>query len=109
MTEPSHGQPQGHDDHHDHVVPLKIYGAIFTTLMLLTLVTLDIAFYNFGMLNVSIALAVATTKATLVILYFMHVRYAPPLTAVFAGVGFVYLAILVFFTLSDFLTRGWLG
>jgi cytochrome c oxidase subunit 4 len=100
---------QGHAHDHEHVVPMKIYTAIFVSLLLLTLVTLDIAFYNFGMLNVGIALAVATTKATLVILYFMHVRYAPPLTAVFAGVGFFYLAILLFFTLSDFLTRGWLG
>ena len=103
MSEPSE-QGHGHV-----VVPLKIYAAIFTTLLLLTLVTLDIAFYNFGMLNVSIALLVATTKATLVILFFMHVRYSPPLTAVFAGIGFVYLGILLFFTLSDFLTRGWLG
>ena len=94
---------------HGHVVPLKIYGAIFTTLLLLTLVTVDVAFYNFGAMNIGIALAVATTKATLVILYFMHVRYAPPLTSVFAGIGFVYLVILIAFTLSDFLSRGWLG
>jgi cytochrome c oxidase subunit IV len=94
---------------HGHIVPLKIYGAIFTTLLLLTLVTLDVAFYNFGAMNIGIALGVATTKATLVILYFMHVRYQPPLTAVFAGIGFVYLFILIAFTLSDFLSRGWLG
>jgi cytochrome c oxidase subunit 4 len=60
-----------------HVVPAKIYAVIFATLLLLTLVTVDVATYNFGMMNIYIALAVATTKATLVILYFMHVRYAP--------------------------------
>ena len=92
----------------EHLVPVRIYYVIFTTLLLLTLVTLDVAFYNFGMLNVSIALGIATTKATLVILYFMHVRYAPPLTAVFASLGFIWLAMLIGFTLSDFLTRGWL-
>lgn len=92
-----------------HVVPpIRAYWVIFVTLLLLTLVTVDVAFYNIGALNIWIALAVATTKATLVVLYFMHVRYAPPLTAVFAGVGFVYLFILLFFTLSDFVTRGWL-
>jgi cytochrome c oxidase subunit IV len=106
MSEQEHGHE--HEPGHEHVVPMKVYTAIFVMLLLLTLVTLDIAFYNFGMLNIGIALAVATTKAVLVILFFMHVRYSPPLTAVFAGVGFVYLFILLFFTLSDFLTRGWL-
>ena len=90
------------------VVPFRIYVTIFITLLLLTLVTVDVAFFNFGMMNVYIALAVATTKATLVILFFMHVRYQPPLMAVFAAAGFLWLLILLTFTLSDFLTRGWL-
>lgn len=92
----------------EHVNPLRAYYVIFATLLLLTLVTVDVAFYNVGLMNLPIALAVATTKATLVILYFMHVRYAPPLVAAFAGAGFVWLLILLGFTLSDFLTRGWL-
>jgi cytochrome c oxidase subunit 4 len=92
----------------EHVVPLRIYAVIFATLLLLTLVTVDVAFFNFGLMNIYIALAIATTKATLVILYFMHVRYAPPLTWVFAAAGFIWLIILLAFTLSDFLTRGWL-
>jgi cytochrome c oxidase subunit 4 len=93
---------------HEHVVPIRIYAVIFATLLLLTLVTVDVAFFNFGLMNVYIALAIATTKATLVILYFMHVRYAPSLTAVFAAAGFIWLIILLTFTLSDFVTRGWL-
>jgi cytochrome c oxidase subunit 4 len=92
----------------EHVVPFKIYAVIFATLLLLTLVTVDVATYKFGMLSIYIALAVATTKATLVILYFMHVRYAPALVAVFAAAGFVWLLLLLTFTLSDFLTRGWI-
>jgi len=90
------------------VVPFRIYVVIFITLLLLTLVTVDVAFFNFGMMNIYIALAVATTKATLVILFFMHVRYQPSLMAVFAAAGFVWLLILLTFTLSDFVTRGWL-
>ena len=93
----------------EHVVPFKIYAVIFATLLLLTLVTVDVAFYNVGLMNLPIALAVATTKATLVILYFMHVRYQPPLIAVFAAAGFVWLLLLLTFTLSDFLTRGWIA
>jgi len=91
-----------------HVVPAKIYAVIFATLLLLTLVTVDVATYNVSMINIYIALAVATTKATLVILYFMHVRYAPALVAVFAAAGFVWLLLLITFTLSDFITRGWI-
>ena len=90
------------------VVPFRIYVTIFITLLLLTLVTVDVAFFNFGLMNIYLALAIATTKATLVILYFMHVRYAPSLTWVFAAAGFIWLIILLTFTLSDFLTRGWL-
>jgi len=93
----------------EHVVPFRIYAVIFATLLLLTLVTVDVAFYNVGLMNLPIALAVATTKATLVILYFMHVRYQPPLIAVFAAAGFVWLLLLLTFTLSDFLTRGWIA
>jgi len=44
----------------EHVVPVRIYAVIFATLLLLTLVTVDVAFYNFGMMNVTIALAIAT-------------------------------------------------
>jgi caa(3)-type oxidase subunit IV len=62
-----------------HVVPIRIYWVI-ATLLLMTLVTVDVAFYNVDLMNLPIALAVATTKATRVILYFMHVRYAPSLT-----------------------------
>jgi len=91
-----------------HVVPFKIYTVIFAMLLMLTLITVDVATYNFGLMNIYIALAVATVKATLVILYFMHVKYAPPLVGVFAAAGFIWLAILLTFTLSDFLTRSWI-
>jgi len=90
------------------VVPPKVYLMIFATLLLLTLVTLDVAFFNLGILNTPIALTIATLKATLVILYFMHVRYAPRLTWVFAGAGFIWLVILLAFTLSDYYSRHWL-
>lgn len=88
------------------VVPQKIYILIFVTLLLLTLVTVDVAFYDAGWLNLPIALAIATCKALLVLLFFMHVRYSPRLTWVFVAAGFVWFLILIVFTLSDYLTRG---
>ncbi|RMG51837.1 MAG: caa(3)-type oxidase subunit IV [Acidobacteria bacterium] len=90
-----------------HVVPQKIYLLVFATLILLTLVTVDVAFYDLGLLNLYIALAIAVTKATIVILYFMHVKYSSRLVWVFVGSGFFWLAVLLVLTLSDFFTRGW--
>jgi len=58
----------------NHVVPQKIYYLVFATLLCLTLITVDVAFYNFGWLNIYIAMIIATFKATIVVLYFMHVR-----------------------------------
>jgi len=88
-----------------HVIPQKIYILVFVTLLLLTLVTVDVAFYDAGWLNLYIALAIATTKATLVILYFMHLRYSSRLTWAFVGAGILFLAILIAFTMSDVVTR----
>lgn len=91
----------------DHIVPLKVYYAVFAALMVLTVITVLVAFFDFGVLNDVVAMAIAGSKALLVILYFMHVRYGNRLTWIFASAGFVFLAILLAFTLSDYLSRGW--
>lgn len=89
-----------------HVVPQRIYFAIFGALMVLTAVTVFVAFIDLGILNNVIMLTIACTKALLVILYFMHVRYSSRLTWVFVAAGFFWLAILLAFTLADYITRG---
>jgi len=97
-----------------HVVPTKIYAIVFGALLVLTLLTTGIAFYdlgwNFGSidLNTIAALTIAVTKATLVVLYFMHVRYSSRMIWVFVGAGVFWLAILIGLTLSDVLTRQWI-
>ncbi|HSA91673.1 MAG TPA: cytochrome C oxidase subunit IV family protein [Terriglobales bacterium] len=88
-----------------HVVPLKVYFAIFATLMVLTAVTVRVAFINLGPFNAAVALGIATTKAVLVILYFMHVRYASKLTWVVVLAGFFWLGILLALTMTDYITR----
>ncbi len=90
-----------------HVLPQKIYIFIFITLLLLTGVTVEVAFFNFGWLNLYIALTIATTKATLVLLYFMHLRYSERINMVFIGAGVFWLLIMIALTLSDIFTRGW--
>ena len=87
------------------VIPQKVYYLIFVTLICLTLITVDVAFYNFGWMNIYIAMTIATFKALIVVLYFMHVRYSPRLTWIFAGAGFVWLLIMFSLTMSDYLTR----
>ena len=68
-----------------------------------------VAFFDLGFLNVLAAMSIAVTKTVLIVLYFMHVRYSSRLTWVFAGAGLLWLVILIAFTLSDFMTRGWFG
>lgn len=93
----------------DHVVSLKIYFAIFGALMALTALTVWVAFIDLGAMNTFVALAVAVTKATLVILFFMHVKYSTKLTWLVVASGFFFLAIMLALTMSDIVSRGWLG
>jgi cytochrome c oxidase subunit 4 len=84
-----------------------MYYAVFAALMVGTALTVLVAFYDLGPLNNVLMLGIAMTKATLVILYFMHVRWATRLTWVVAASGFVWLLILFGITMTDYLTRGW--
>ncbi len=90
-----------------HVAPKSLYVTIFLTLIVLTAATVGAALINLGVLSFPVALVIAITKATLVILYFMHVRYSSRLTWVVIACGFFFLLILFGLTLSDYLTRGW--
>ena len=91
----------------DHVVSWKVYVAVFLALVVLTVVTVVAAGYDFGPLNVIVALGIAITKATLVVLYFMHARYAGGLTRLVVLSSVAFFFILVFLTLSDYATRSW--
>ena len=92
-----------------HVVPVGVNLAVFVALMLLTAVTTAAAFHDLGPLNNIVALGIATLKAALVVLFFMHVRYGTRLTPLVITAGLFWLAILIALSLTDYLTRGWLG
>jgi cytochrome c oxidase subunit 4 len=91
-----------------HVSPKGIYYAIFGSLMVLTAVTVGVAFINLGPFNFPVALSIAIVKATLVILFFMHVKYSSRLTKLIIGTGFFFLLVLFTLTLTDYLSRGWM-
>ncbi len=90
-----------------HLVPVRIYVAVFVALTGLTALTTGVAFINLGPLNTVAALGIAVAKMILVILFFMHVRYSSGLTRIVIVAAFLWLAILISLTLSDVLTRPW--
>ncbi|HVN79465.1 MAG TPA: cytochrome C oxidase subunit IV family protein [Terriglobia bacterium] len=91
-----------------HVVSKKIYFGVFATLIVLTVVTIEVAMIDLGKINTVAALTIAVCKATLVILYFMHVRYSSRLTWIVVACGFFWLIIMIALTMSDYLSRTWI-
>ena len=88
-----------------HVIPLKIYYAVFATLMVLTGVTVAVAYIDLGAMNTVVALVIAFFKATIVVLYFMHVKYSTRLVKLTVLAGLYWMMILIGLTLNDYLTR----
>lgn len=91
----------------EHILPKRIYYIVFGILMLCTYLTVQIAFFDLGRLNTVAALVIAVLKATLVVLFFMHVKYSTRLTWAVALGSIFWLAILFVLTMGDYLTRGW--
>ena len=90
-----------------HIVPKSLYYLIFLALMVGTAITWWVATIDLGMMNNVIMLSIAVTKATLVVLFFMHVKYSSKLTWLVVGGAVFFLLILIFLTLNDYLARGW--
>jgi cytochrome c oxidase subunit IV len=91
-----------------HIVPKKVYFAIFGILLVLTFLTVVAAFYDLGPFSAFVAVTIACIKGALVVLYFMHVRYSDRLTWVIVITGFAWVGVLIVLTLSDYFSRGWL-
>jgi cytochrome c oxidase subunit 4 len=86
----------------DHVSPVSLYVTIFTALMVLTAVTVGAAFVNLGSFNFPVAMLIAGFKASLVVWYFMHVKYQSSLTKLTVATGLFFLAILLGLFLVDY-------
>jgi cytochrome c oxidase subunit 4 len=91
-----------------HIATVRSYITIFLVLMVLTAVTVLVAYVNLGQLNKVVALGIATFKASLVILYFMHVKYSSRLTKLVVMAGFFFLVILLGLTMTDYGSREWI-
>jgi cytochrome c oxidase subunit 4 len=92
-----------------HISPVRSYVGIFLALMVFTALTVWVAFQDLGPINTLVALGIAVVKATLVILFFMHARYSTRLTKLVIVSAFFWLFVLFAFTMSDFMSRGWMG
>ena len=89
----------------EHVVPRKVYFSVAAALMVLLVATYAAAQVDLGPFKIVVALAIAFTKAILVVLFFMEVRWSSRLTWVVAAAGVLWLLLLIGGTLDDFLTR----
>lgn len=105
----------GHEEHHgaehnDQHIGIPGYLGVFAILVVGTILTYRVALYDlewiFSGANTLVALLIAFTKMTFVVLYFMHVRWSPRLIWLTALAGFFWLAIMFAFTMQDYLTRG---
>jgi cytochrome c oxidase subunit IV len=92
----------------EHIVEKKTYYGVFAGLMVLMVATVGVAYVHLGRLNVFAALSIAFVKATLIILYFMHVRYSSRLLWIFVAAGFFWLGIMFALSYADYFTRDWL-
>ena len=90
-----------------HVVPQKLYFVIFGSLLAMTALTTGMAFVDLGPWNTVVALVIACFKATLVLLFFMHLRWTTQLNRVVWLSALLWLVILITLTTTDFFSRDW--
>lgn len=93
----------------EHVTSIRVYLAVFLGLMVFTAVTVWVAFLDLGVFNNIAALAIAVVKATLVVLFFMHVAHSSRLSKLVVVGGFLWLLLLFGLTLADYVSRDFLG
>lgn len=91
--------------HTHHVIPMKVYLTVFGTLLVMTLVTVWVATHDFGIMNTPVALLIATFKASLVLAYFMHLKYDNMMNRVIIGIALFFVFLLFFFSGLDIYTR----
>jgi cytochrome c oxidase subunit 4 len=92
-----------------HIVPKRVYFAVFTALIVLTWVTAFVSTVNLGRFNIFVALAIAIFKASLVVLFFMHIWYSTKFTKMIVVASIFWLILLLFITMTDIWTRNMMG
>lgn len=94
--------------HAEHAMTPRGYFLIYLALLVLLGLTVAVAYLHLGVWSVLLAVSIATIKALLVMLYFMHLRHSSRLIWLFAAMGFGWLGIMIVLTMSDYMSRGWM-
>jgi cytochrome c oxidase subunit IV len=102
----AHGHPTEGRKHHPHVLPVRMYLSVWIGLLVLTVITVKVSYFNFGVMNLVVAMGVATLKATLVVLFFMHLKYDEKFNAIIFAGSLTFLSIFFVLTLADTMERG---
>jgi cytochrome c oxidase subunit 4 len=99
---------KAHQEHTHHITPISVYVKTFAALTVLMLLTVAVVYFPFhlSVVNNAINLTIAVIKASLVVAFFMGVKYSTHLTKLFALAGFVWLTLMTI-TFGDYFTRGW--
>jgi len=99
--------PANHGEHEHHVTPPIVYVVIFLILLVFTGLTVGASYIEMGVWNPVVALAIGCVKATLVVLFFMGVKYSTRLTKLTVGAGIFTFLTLISMTLADYISRAW--
>jgi cytochrome c oxidase subunit IV len=95
-----------HQDHHEHhIIPFKTYATILGILLVMTVITVGASRIDFGALNAFIAMLIATVKATLVLMYFMHLKYDDKMYPAILITSVLFLLVMFGFSYLDIITR----
>jgi cytochrome c oxidase subunit 4 len=110
-SHPAGGAPGAHADApgieaadgrvHAHISSWQFYAFILTILVVLTLITVGVSYVHLGKLNLMVAIAIATTKASLVVLFFMHLKYDNRFNAMILIVSLLFIGVFFAYTLND--------
>ncbi len=92
----------------EKIISAKVYFTVWAALMCLTVTTAAVSYIDLGQFSIVVALLIATIKGSLVVLFFMHVKYLNVKTTLLVILaGFFWLAILLLMTMTDYITRAW--
>ena len=103
----NHDPNCGHEEAEHHIVGPVTYAIIFGALLVGTAITIGASYLEMGPWNPVVAIAIACIKATLVVLFFMHIKYSSKLMKLTIGAGVFTFLILVGMSLSDYISRAW--
>lgn len=104
--QPDHETYTGHAAPH-HRASIGAYLLVFAALMIMTVITVAVSRVDLGAWNTLVAMGIAVLKATIVILWFMHVIHSPRMTWIVVISSFLWLGVLFVLTFADYLTRVW--